>query len=262
MEKQSMIVSERIMYIMKCINERGVVNIREVAKELKISETTVRRDFERLEKQGRLKRVQGGAILAGGDAELIENAQLSLRLKTNVNVKPKQAVGVHAASFVNEGETVFLDDGTSILPIAEILMRKRVHIVTYSTLILEKARNPIADLFLVGGQFEPHYGMLLGPIALEMLERFNFDHAFIGCFGLSLEQNKAFSLETDCMSLKMAAISNATKKHLVLDDSKFNRKGFYAFSNLESFDNIICNKTEYIQSIEELPSNLTLVEPI
>ena len=58
-----MIASERKLYIMNCLNEKGIINLKEIARELAISEITVRRDFEKLEKEGKLKRVQGGAAL-------------------------------------------------------------------------------------------------------------------------------------------------------------------------------------------------------
>ena len=252
-----MIASERILYIMKCINELGIVNLKDIAGQLGISETTVRRDFEKLEQQGKLKRVQGGATTSGGPEALLDNAQLTTRLKTNVNMQKKQLVGAYAASLVKEGECVYLDDGTSILPLAEILLRKKVHIVTNSTLVLEKAKKAVADVFLVGGLYQAYYDVVVGPIAQEILGKFHFDHAFIGCFGLSLDKKLAYATEMDCISMKMLAIKNATQNHLLLDDSKLTKAGFYAVAGFDAFDHIICNKAESMP--QGLPSNFVLV---
>ena len=252
-----MIASERILYIMKCINDLGVVNLKEIATELGISDTTVRRDFEKLEKQGKLKRVQGGATTSGGTEELLENAQLTTRLKTNVNLPQKQIVGAYAASLVKEGDCVYLDDGTSILPVANILLRKKVHIVTNSTLVLERAKKAVADVFIIGGQFQPYYDIVVGPIALEILEKFHFDHAFIGCFGASLEKQMAYTMEMECMSIKSLAIKNASHAHLLLDDSKLTKAGFYAIAGFDAFDTIICNQAEHLPA--NLPEQFVLV---
>lgn len=252
-----MIASERILYIMKSINELGVVNLKDIAGQLGISETTVRRDFEKLEQQGKLKRVQGGATTQGGTEELLDNAQISTRLKTNVNAEQKQVVGAYAASLVRDGECVYVDDGTSILPMVELLMQKKVHIVTNSTLVLSKAKRGIADVFFVGGLYQPHYDRLVGSIALETLSKFQFDHAFIGCFAASLEKQMAYTLEMDCMSLKAMAMENASKKYLLLDDSKLAKAGFYAIAGLQTFDAIICNRAEGLP--ECLPENFVLV---
>lgn len=252
-----MIASERVLYIMKSINDLGVVNLKEIASQLGISETTVRRDFEKLEKQGKLKRVQGGATSHGGTEELLDNAQLSTHLKTGVRVTEKQAVAAYAAGFVKDGECIYLDDGTSILPLAEILVRKKVHIVTNSTLILDKARKGQADVFLIGGLYQPHYDLVAGPMSLDNLSKFHLDHAFMGCFSASLEKQAAYTLEVDCVNIKMKAIEIAEKRHLMLDDSKLSKTGFYAIADFKIFDTIICNKVDSLP--ERLPNNFILV---
>ena len=252
-----MIASERVVYIMRRINELGVVNLKDIAAQLGTSETTVRRDFEKLEQQGKLRRVQGGATTSGGPESLLDSAQLTTRLKTNVHVPQKQLVGSWAAAQVQEGECVYLDDGTSILPVAELLMHKKVHIVTNSTLLLEKARNAVADVFLIGGRYEPYYDIVAGPLAQEVLSRFHFDRAFIGCFGVSLEKHSAYTMEMECMSLKTIALQNAGRRYLLLDDSKLTKAGFYAIADLGRFDAVVCNRADTLP--EKLPNNFVLV---
>ncbi len=252
-----MIASQRILYIMQRINELGVINLKDIAQQLNVSETTVRRDFEKLEKQGKLKRVQGGATTSDGPEALLDSAQITTRLKTHVNFAEKQQVGAYAANLVQEGQCVYLDDGTSILPLAEILMRKKVQIVTNSTLLLQKAQRAEADIFLVGGRYQPYYDVVVGPIAQEILDKFYFDHAFIGCFGVCLEKQMAYTVEIDTLSMKTLAIKNARHKHLLLDSSKLGKAGFYAVAGLQTFDHVICNKPK--EPPRNLPGNVILV---
>ena len=75
-----MIASERKLYIMNRLNEKGIINLKEIARELAISEITVRRDFEKLEKEGKLKRVQGGAALE----EVLEDAELTMKERISI----------------------------------------------------------------------------------------------------------------------------------------------------------------------------------
>lgn len=246
-----MIASERALFIMRRINELGVVNLKDIATQMGTSETTVRRDFEKLEKQGKLRRVQGGATSNGGTDSILENVQISTRLKANVHVHEKQLVGTYAAGLVNDGECVYLDDGTSILPLAEHLIRRRVRIVTNNTMILDMVKRAEAEVFLVGGRYSPHYDLLSGPIAHEVIEKFHFDHAFIGCFGASMEKQMAYTMETECMTIKALAMKNATYRHLLVDSSKLARIGFYAIAPFSAFDTIICNKAD------DLPDNLS-----
>ncbi|MDR2631617.1 MAG: DeoR/GlpR family DNA-binding transcription regulator [Spirochaetaceae bacterium] len=232
-----MIASERNLYILKQINAKGVINLKEIARELGISETTVRRDFEKLERTGRLKRVQGGAALH----DALENAQLAMREKKTISVGEKQHVAHRASLMVKDGDSVFLDCGTSLVPLAEILFSRPVKIVTTNTLLVNLPGSAVATVFLIGGQYHSHYNMTYGPLAKEILERFSFDHTFIGCFGVSLEQNRAFTLEVDSMQMKLAAMQNARQKHLLLDHSKLFRGGFYAFAELSLFDTVFCD---------------------
>jgi DeoR/GlpR family transcriptional regulator of sugar metabolism len=223
------------------LHAKGVIDIKDIVRELDISETTVRRDFEKLENAGRLKRVQGGATLHDDTGGILNTAQFAMREKKFINPKEKRLVAKAAAELVKDGESVFLDCGTSLAPMAEFLFHRSIKIVTPNTLFMNLARTSTAIIYLTGGQYHPHYNMLYGPIAKEFLERFSFDHAFIGCFGVSLEQNKAFTLEGDSMQMKLSAIRNTRKKHLLLDSSKLTRGGFYAFTELTQFDTVFCD---------------------
>jgi DeoR/GlpR family transcriptional regulator of sugar metabolism len=249
-----MIASERNLYILRQINAKGIINLKEIARDLGISETTVRRDFEKLEQSGRLKRVQGGAALH----DALENAELAMREKKNISVDEKQDVAYRASLLVKDGDSVFLDCGTSMAPLAAILFSRPVQIVTTNTLLVNMPGSAVATVFFIGGQYHSHYNMTYGPLAKEILERFSFNHAFIGCFGVSLEQNKAFTLEVDSMQMKLAAMQNARQKHLLLDHSKLSRGGFYAFAALSLFDTVFCDSFPPEQPV---PPNLRLPDP-
>ncbi|MDR2375797.1 MAG: DeoR/GlpR family DNA-binding transcription regulator [Treponema sp.] len=247
-----MIASERNLHILRQINAKGVINLKEIARDLGISETTVRRDFEKLEKMGRLKRVQGGATLHDAAPE---NAQLAMREKKSISANEKHEVARCAALLVKDGDSVFIDCGTSLAPLAEFLFPRSVNIVTTNTFLVNMPGSAMASVFLIGGQYHSHYNMTYGPLAKEILERFSFNHAFIGCFGISLEQNRAFTLEVDSMQIKLAAMQNARQKHLLLDHSKLFRGGFYGFAELSFFDTVFCDSFPPNQPV---PPNLRL----
>ena len=172
-------------------------------------------------------------------------------------MEEKIAVAQKAATLVRNGESVFLDCGTSITPLAEQLLNRPVKIVTINTLLMNLAKITAADMFLSGGQYHSHYNMMYGPLAIEVLERFSFDHAFISCFGTSLEQEgKAYTLEMDTLQMKRVAMRRAKQSCLLLDRSKLNRAGFYAFAGLSQFTTVICNAP--CDPGMELPANFCL----
>lgn len=249
-----MIASARHMYILNRLNELGVVDYKTIASELNISEATVRRDFEKLEKQGKLKRVQGGAI--GSETESVGQAELTMKIKHSLNSNEKLAIAKAAAEIVQPGQCVFLDSGTTLVPLAEILANKNVQIVTYSTLILKNLSNTNANLIVIGGMYSMPDGMLYGPIAENTLKQFHFDHAFIGCSGVDIKTHTVFSTEMAVLHLKQIAIENSDHVSLLIDSSKFQKRGLLKIASFEDFERIFCTTAgqEY-----NLPDNFYIV---
>ena len=104
-----MIASERRLYIRRSLEEKGIISLKEIARELNIAEITVRRDFEKMEEDGLLKRVQGGAMLE----DVTETAELTMERKGTINNAAKAIVAEYAAGLVKNGDCVFIDAGTS-----------------------------------------------------------------------------------------------------------------------------------------------------
>lgn len=252
-----MIASARSMYILNRLNELGVIDYKSIAAELNISEATVRRDFEKLEQQGKLKRVQGGAMRSEGMDERIDNAELTMRGKRMLNSTEKLAVARAAAERVKDGECVFLDVGTSIAPLAELLYAKRVQLVTYSNLVLQRLADTRCDLFIVGGKYDPIDSMFIGPIAQNMLRQYHFDHSFIGCIGVDLHADTVFTTEMECMRMKQIAMECASSSYLLLDATKLQKRGFFRVGGLSEFDAVFCNTpAEPVR----LPPNFVLID--
>ena len=252
-----MIASERSLYILRAIHERGVINLKEVAVELGTSEATIRRDLEKLERAGKLTRVQGGATSNGGGEETADMGELAMRSKMQINHAEKLAVAAEAAKNVQDGDTVFLDCGTSIAPLGAILLRRKVRIVTYSTLLLSQVKMPKAELVMLGGVYDPHHSIFTGTMAEQMLRSFRFEHAFIGCYGVSLTEGKCYDLDMASTNIKLIGAENAMHRYLLLDDSKLEKRGFYGFADLTAFDHVYCTRPAVPA---ELPENFVLVQ--
>lgn len=255
-----MIASERRMYIMKVLNEKGIANLKDISNELDISEATVRRDFEKLEKDGKLKRVLGGATLTDIEDLVIssDSAELTMKEKmtSNVNMDKKDQVAKYASQYIKDGDCVFIDGGTTLVPLINYLACKKIKIVTYNHLIINKIKNPIAEIFIVGGVYLPYYSMSVGPIAQDVLKNFHFDHAFIGCAGIDLNENIAYTTEIESLAMKNIAMENAKHSYLLMDSTKFEARGFYKFKTLNSFDYVICNN---FSNVDNIPENFILV---
>lgn len=233
-----MIAAERKMYIMKQLDQKSIVSLKQLALEIGASEITVRRDLEKLENEGKLKRVPGGATLEHQDS-----VEMTMSAKAALNAGAKRLVAKRAAEEVREGECVFLDGGTTTAPMIDFLAERKVTIVTYSQLVLCKLVNPVAEIHVIGGRFVPHYGMNVGPEAQESLKRYHFDHAFLGCTGVTLDSNMSYITNMESLLMKKIAMENSSQNYLLLDSSKFQKPSFLKFVELDAFDQIFCNRT-------------------
>lgn len=244
-----MIASERMHYIMNSLYKKGIINLKEIAKEVDVAEITVRRDFEKLEAQGKLKRVLGGATLASDNEDPMMDAELTMKQRTAIHSTEKMAVAKKAIEYVKEEECIFLDAGTSMLPLAELLLKRNVKVVTYNSLILKEADNPRAEVFVIGGKLLPYYSMCVGPFAQDLLSRFHFDVAFIGCAGVDLSNATAYTTEAESLMMKQIALKNSDRRYLLLDSSKLEKKGLFKITDLAGFDAILCNSANQEMAI-------------
>lgn len=247
-----MIASERRLYIMNCLNHKGIVNLKEIAAELNISEITVRRDFEKLEKAGKLKRVLGGAALE----DVLDNAELTMKEKMSLNTGDKVKVAEYASRHIKDGDCVFVDGGTSVALIVNFIADRRIKIVTHNELVIRKLVNPVAEIFVIGGKYLPYYNMNVGPVAQDTLKQYHFDVGIFGCSGVDINQNMSYTTEMESLLMKKIALENSTYNMLLIDASKIQKKSFLRFTQTDSFDAIICNKHE---NNIKLPSNYHMI---
>ncbi len=253
----NMIVTARHIYILERLNEQGLVDYKSIATELDISEATVRRDFEKLETQGKLKRVQGGAI--GSEVEDALEVELTMESKHDLNSPEKQAIAREAAKLVKAGQCVFLDSGTTLVPLAKLLTKKDVQIVTYNSLILQNLFHTDANLIILGGQYSRPDSMFYGPIAEHSMKQFYFDHTFIGCSGVDLTSRIVFSTGMEERRMKRISMENSNKVSLLMDSSKFNKRGFLKVASFEDFNTIYCTLSKEKENIS-LPDNFKIVK--
>ncbi len=252
-----MIASERFSRITDMVNAQGFVSTKELAEMMSVTEMTIRRDCEELEKQGLLIRVHGGAKSIQ-QKEILSNKDDKKMSERLSHAEEKDRVCKKAASFVHDGDCIFLDGGTSVVHILKYLKGKKVKIVTCSTLIASEFNDPDSELFMIGGKYIPEYNMFVGPIALSDLEKFNFDYAFLSCSGVDLDRHLIYTAEMDTMAVKQKAMELAVKKYLLIDASKLSIKGFCSFISSDDFDAIICNQERYM-NLENMPMNYILL---
>lgn len=252
-----MIFIERKKNILHILEEQGVISLKEISALLNTSEITIRRDFEKLEKEGLLTRVTGGAVLNNQNRDN-ENFELTIKQKKIQNADKKSKVAIAAATMIKDGDYVFIDCGTCMIPLIKILAKKNITIVTNNITILPYLNHPNADVFLIGGKYNSTYEMNAGSSAEDQLKTFHFDYSILGCAGIDLHTGDIYTSVIDGYVMKQAALHQCDTSILLLDSTKLSKKSLVKISNIDSIDFILCDKPTKEFEIE-FPDNFSFV---
>jgi DeoR family fructose operon transcriptional repressor len=220
--------------IIEQVTDTGEVRVAELKERYEVTEMTIRRDLEKLEHHGVIRRTFGGAILTYADLALSERASLYM--------EEKRAIGKKAASLVQAGESIYIDGGTTTLQIAKhVAVDPSITIVTNALNIATELIDKHIPTMIIGGMVVEATSSAVGPLAIEAMSKMAFDRIFLGTTGVSILQGFSNSnmYEAD---LKRLAIRRATEVNIVTDHTKFGVKSLVSFADFMQVDRIISSQ--------------------
>lgn len=212
--------------------------IRELAEEFKVSEITIRRDLTLLEENGVVNKVYGGAIY--NFDKIHQKLEIPISKRQAENIHAKQIIGELAASLVEDGDTIFVDTGSTVYRMIPHLQNyNNLTIVTNSldALLVGSTLNGVR-LLTVGGIFQPDTHSFAGSYSEYALERYSFNKAFIAAISASPERGVANNNIYDT-AIKRTAMKNSHRSFLVVDASKFQQEAFNNFAALNEFSGVV-----------------------
>jgi DeoR family fructose operon transcriptional repressor len=231
-----LLANERDIYIINKLEQNRIIKVTESALALNVSEKTIREDLKRLEEQGLLSRIHGGARLPDQ-----EDALLPIDLRRKSHITQKAAIAADAVKFIEENDTILLDSGSTLLELAKILPDFPISVITNDLFIIQEVvKKPNIHLYVPGGSYIAGSTSLLGEDAENRLKQFKAQKAFMGATcvhpvnGLSLISH----IE---VSLKKIMIQQAEKVFLLADQTKWNKTGLFHFAAMDQVDVIISN---------------------
>jgi DeoR family transcriptional regulator, fructose operon transcriptional repressor len=230
-----MLVDERRDLIADYIKSNEYASIEELAQKLDISESTIRRDLELLEKSGVLERVHGGAKKAVG----LEKAMSFTFFKDqiNINKEEKKRIAQFAAGLVNSGDIVIIDSGSTAYYVAEQLKNKDIQVVTNSLPAINSLAESRVDLVVVGGNMFAKAGVLLSSLTEELLNKINADKLFLGVGGIF--QTQITNNNMLLVGVQKAMMEISREIIVVADHTKFNKKALNYLADISSVQHII-----------------------
>ena len=221
--------------ILDLLARDGYESIQALSKAMAVSPMTIRRDLSRMEEQGLIRRTHGGAI-----TRYLGQIDLDYAVRLKQNAQAKRQIGHAAAEMVREGQTVFLDAGTTVLATAEFLAkRKGLTVVTNSLPAVDRlAGRDGIELFVLGGQVRRDLMSVVGYRTEEFLASFRLDIAFLGTGGIDLDRGLTHSTVEE-IPLKKLAASIAHRVVVLADRSKVGEMGPIFYLPLSSFDLLV-----------------------
>jgi DeoR/GlpR family transcriptional regulator of sugar metabolism len=225
---------ERHHHIVHLVTERGGVRTAEVARALRVAEETIRRDFEKLEAEGRLVRTFGGALRC----EAIRR-DLPFTSREQMNIAEKQVIARRALEFIDEGDTIFLDASSTVLELARCLPDRPLVVLTSALQVaLELASRPAIQVVMLGGALTQQSLSCVGPLADYALESYHVQKAFLSCRGVDARRGVSESNDEQAR-LKRKTISLSERTYLLADHTKLALKSRFFFAQPGEIDAMV-----------------------
>ncbi|AOT68874.1 DeoR/GlpR family DNA-binding transcription regulator [Geosporobacter ferrireducens] len=245
-----MFAEERLEKIIRLLNDRGKVVVKELSEIFEVTEDCIRKDLKTLEKDGLIKRTYGGAVLNRQSA-----ANSNIVNRRSLNIEAKRTIAEKAFEIIMPNETIFLDISTTNILIAEKLAggNKRVTVVTNMIDVINAfSKSDHVKVIGTGGVYYKELDGFVGSTAIETISRYKVDKAFIGSVGVNIFDKSVTTFDIEDGNTKRAIISAGKSVYLVMESKKFYMDGVYKFADLFDIDAVIVDTDPEEQILKEL----------
>jgi DeoR/GlpR family transcriptional regulator of sugar metabolism len=244
---QKELAPRRLDNLRELIRGKGVIRIEEICRQLRVSPATVRRDLDQLEKTGAIRRVHGGAVSVESRLEepLFDD-------KTSIAAREKHHIAEAALQFVEPGDTIYLDGGSTVLEFARLLHdRTNLTVVTNSLRAAHELAGRGPRLILIGGELRRLSQTMVGPLTRSILSELHLDKAFMGTIGLALKEGLTTTDPSEAYT-KELVMCQARQVILLADSGKAGKVAFARAGHLEKVHVFVTDKQLDIHFAKEL----------
>lgn len=254
-----MFALERQKRILEILEREGSVSVNRLSTTFDVTEETVRRDLEKLEKQDCLKRTHGGAVSVSDSS----THEASLEKRKLINVDAKQNIAKAAASFVAEGDTVFLDASTTTFFMAkELKTMKNITVITNSIRVVNELCGAEGVKVIAVGGLVSNNQSFVGSLAERSIEEnFFVSKMFFSSKGITADGGVLESNEGEC-GIKKKMMKNAKLKYYLCDKSKMGSVGFVKLTYFENLDFVITDTEPEKDLMAKLDEFEVIVEKV
>jgi len=228
-----MLVEERRNRLLELVRLRRFASLPELAGELEVSESTVRRDVDYLEEQGAARRIHGGVLYTGVSPKLPH-----FDVRQPAQWPQKRAVAERAVELIEDGDTILLDGGSTTYEVARLLVGRPLHVVTNSLPVANLlGSDSSSDLVLIGGNICPRSGVAQGPYADRMLEAVRVRKTILSTAGINDEG--VFNNNVLLVGTERAMVAAADEVIVVADHTKLGHQSLGHVCSLKEVDYLV-----------------------
>lgn len=240
-----MLREKRFDYILKQLEKKDFLSYEELAVSLEVSEDTVRRDVDSLHKNGLISKVRGGAMQRSKNP-------LSFQERNSYLKTEKDKIALKAQQFVKEGETIFMDGGTTICAVGSYFPTNiKLRIITTNIMLFPVFReHSNIELILLGGTYSRQTGSIIGESACKETEKFIADVYFMGTCGVDIRFGISAVVQQDA-EVKRAMLRSAKKVVALANQDRLRTTEAHKICNLSQVNVLITNLDSNDEALDE-----------
>ena len=236
-----MLTEERWQHILSILQSDGIVSVSELSRRLSTTEVTIRRDLNRLEQDGKLKRTHGGAIRGDLNGGVHIEPQFSQLERMNAGLK--EQICKKAFELISDNTAIIIDTSTTAKKLCDFIRRNPptgLMVVTNSVrVVLDLSICDTVEVVLVGGQIRKNLISCAGPLSELLLNQIRVDKAFIGVNGIDIRGNVMTTPNIAECAMKVSMMNCAKETIILADHTKFNQTFLCKICNANEVDTII-----------------------
>ena len=234
--EDNMLEIDRFEKILDELEKKGRLSYQELDSILKVSPSTIRRDIEKMYKNGLLIKIKGGI------AQLQKlNFDPKITDRFNKNVEGKKEIAEKAFKRIKKGDFIYLDAGTTVFYLIEKLKDTEVTVITNGAMHIDELLKNNIRTIIAGGEIKGLTGAVVGIETAEFLDKYRFDKCFLGTNGISIKAGFTTPEVNEAM-VKKKVLELSEEKYILADEDKFDKISNIKFSSLGNCKIITTNK--------------------
>jgi DeoR/GlpR family transcriptional regulator of sugar metabolism len=239
--------AQRHALILRYVAEHKEATLAELADHFGVSQMTVYRDVEHLERMAAVRRVPGG--VTSQPSTVFES---NLQYRQTVQVQEKQAIARAAVKLVEPGMSIMLDDGTTVAPmLAELRHRAPLTVISGFRPVLDGLKDiDNIELIALGGVYRERHDCVVGVLCEDMVRNLRADLFFMS--PSAIDRGEILHQEQEMVGIKRAMIAASERRVLLSDHSKLGRTATHRVAGINEFDHIFVDERATAEQLRHL----------